>query len=109
MERVVMEGKTMNSWRGCRRIEMEWNGTQSDPSLVYKGYRFNYWDIEDALWADFIEERGYKDSDSGDAKVEEEFCGYVQERAEGYLDDTIYGGYFREGSKDWRDSFSKKC
>lgn len=93
----------MNNWRGCPNIEMEWNGTQSDPSLVYKGYRFNYFDIEDALWGDFLEDTGHVDSDSGKEEVEEEFSKYVQDRAEYYLADVIFGGYFKEGSKDWRD------
>lgn len=93
----------MDKWRGCQDIYMEWYGTQADPSLVYKGYRFNYWDIEDALWTDFITEKGYKDSDSGKEVIESEFDAYVQGWAERYLDDVIFGGYFKEGSKDWRD------
>lgn len=79
-------------YRGNRDIEFVWHGEWADPELIYKGYSFNYWDIEDALWYDFLEEKGYKDSQAEDPEVEKEFDSYVQSRASDYLDDCIYGG-----------------
>lgn len=90
-------------YRGAKGVKFIWHGTQSDPELEYKGKRFNYWDIEDALWEDFLEETGHKDSDSGNAEVEKEFDKFVQDRAADYLEDVIAGGYFEESCK------SKKC
>jgi len=77
------ESKCNEGWfRGCEGVEFIWHGTQSDPELEYKGQRFNYWEIEDALWDMF------KD-DGGDTKDEEAFNKFVQEYCKGYLDDVI--------------------
>ena len=97
------KGKLQEGWRGCDNIEMEYYNDWADPSLIYDGRRFNYWDIEDALWGDFLEETGYADSQSEDPRVEKEFDEYCQYRAEDYLNDVIAGGYFKDGSTDWRD------
>ncbi len=92
-------------WRGSDKVDIVSHGEWADPDLVYNGYTFNYWDIEDALWGDFLAETGYKDSDSNNPKVEAEFDEYVRDRAPGYLDDVIYGGYFDKGSKSWHDRY----
>ena len=79
-------------YRGAKGVEFIGHGEWSDPELIYNGYSFNYWDIEDALWNDFLEETGYNDSQSNDPKVEAEFDRYVQDRVTDYLDDCIFGG-----------------
>lgn len=94
----------MKNWRGCKHVDYVWNGTQSDPDLIYKGYTFNYHDIEDALWADFLDATGHTDDEYGNHKVEYEFSLFVQNNIDNYLDDCIYGGYFAKGSKSWHDS-----
>lgn len=96
----------MGKYRGCENVEFVSNGTQSDPDLIYNGHTFNYWDIDDALWSEFIEYAGYDDSDSGNPTVEDEFDKYVQDNAENYLEDCIFGGYFSDGSKSWHDRYS---
>lgn len=95
-------------YRGSEDVEFVSNGMWSDPDLVYKGYTFNYWDIEDALWSEFLEETGHKDSESEDPAVESEFDEYVQGRVTDYLDDVIYGGYFEKGSKSWHDRYKRE-
>ena len=92
----------MKNWRGNNQIQVRcYNG--ADPDLIWDGYVFNYWDIEDALWDIFLEETGYQDSQSGDRVVEKEFNDFVKERATDYLEDVIFGGYFRPNSKSWHD------
>lgn len=96
-------GTNEGAWRGCKDIDMIWNGEWSDPDLVYKEYVFNYSDIEDALWDAFLEETGYDDSQSGDPKVEAEFDAYVRENAPDYLDDYIFAGAPKSWHKDYGD------
>lgn len=87
-------------YRGIPEVEFIWHGTQSDPELVYDGKRFNYWDIEDALWEDFLEATGYDDNCSNDKDCEEEFNKYVKENCIPYLEEVIAGGYFEENLKE---------
>lgn len=103
--RSVKASKT-SGWRGCPEIEMEYYNNYADPSLIYKGYRFNYYDIENALWDSFLEVTGHNDSESGNPEVEEEFNEYVCNEGPAYLDDCIMSGYFEGESKDWRDNYS---
>ena len=100
--------KIEEGWRGSDEIEVVSHGEWADPDLVYKDYTFNYWDIEDALWDNFLEETGHKDSESGDPKVEAEFDKYVQDNAVGYLEDCIAFGYFKDGKKSWRTDECKE-
>ena len=48
--------KSIAPWRGCPDIMFEYYNDYADPDLLYKGYVFNYWDIEGALWENFTEE-----------------------------------------------------
>lgn len=86
------------NWRGCKNIKMRYYNEWADPDLIYKGYVFNYWDIESALSQMFVEETGFAADD------EVAFNHYVQEHAENYLEDVIFYGYFDEGSKSWHDN-----
>ena len=90
-----------NQWRGCKNIRWTYYNCWADPDIIYNGYTFNYWDVEDALWEYFLEDTGHTDMDSGKEEVEKEFDEYVQNKAESYLEDLIYGGYFAEDSKTW--------
>lgn len=90
-------------WRGSDVIDMDYHGDWADPDLVYDGYTFNYWDIEDALWDMFLEDTGYSDRDSGNLEVEEEFNQYIRDNAPSYLDDVIAAGYFDGDSRSWHD------
>lgn len=95
-------------WRGCPDIEMVSHGSTGDPDLVYNGYTFNYWDIEDALWQMFLEDNDkWTDADSDDPQCEAEFNEYIKANAPYYLEDCIYGGYFADGSKSWHDQFGE--
>lgn len=79
----------------------------ADPDLLYKGYTFNYWDIEDALWENFesdcADEIEMLKADGGDAAVDKAFDEYVRENADMYLDELIANGYFHGNSKSWHD------
>ena len=51
-------------FRGCKKVEMIWHGSQSDPELSYTDengneYRANYWDIEDGMYEYYKEEHDY--------------------------------------------------
>ena len=92
-------------WRGSDVIDMDYHGDWADPDLVYDGYTFNYWDIENALWDMFLEDTGYSDRDSGNLEVEEEFNQYVKDNAPSYLDDVIAAGYFDGDSRSWHDTY----
>lgn len=90
------------NWRGCKNIQMRYYNEWADPDLIYKGYVFNYWDIESTLSQMFVEETGFAEDD------EVAFNHYVQDHAESYLEDVILGDYFDEGSKSWHDNCRKK-
>ena len=81
-------------YRGNKSVQFIGHGEWSDPELEYNGYLFSYWDIEDALWNDFLDETGYSDAQSDDPTVEKQFNKFVQDRATDYLDDCIYSGSF---------------
>lgn len=84
-----------NNWRGCKDIKMIWHGEWNDPELVteYDGveYWFNYYDIENALWEDFLESEGIEEKDTYDEngnisdEYENEFSKYCQDNAYTYL------------------------
>lgn len=105
----VADKKVNEGYRGAKNVEYVSHGSTADPDLIYDGYTFNYWDIEDGLWDGFLDETGHKDSESNDPEVEKEFDKYVQDNVESYLDDVIAGGYFKKGSKSWHDSFNESC
>lgn len=84
-----------NNWRGCKNIKMIWHGEWSDPELVTEyddtEYRFNYHDIEDALWYDFLESNDITEKDTYDEngnisdEYENMFSKYCQDNAYTYL------------------------
>ena len=41
---------------GIYGIQFIWRGAWSDPELIWHGQRFNYYDLEDALWSYYHEE-----------------------------------------------------
>jgi hypothetical protein len=99
-------GQIRPHWRGCDNIDMVWYNTQSDPGLLYKGYEFNYWDIEDALWDEFREYTGYSDVELQHPDVEREFNDWLKSGvAEDYLEDCLAGGYFKNGYDNWIDQY----
>lgn len=62
---------------GIKEIEMIYNGDYSDPTLVYKGIKINYYAVEDTLY-----ER-YKDSSEHN---QQSFDDYVKSNKEDVLD-----------------------
>ena len=56
--------KLKEGFRGCKKVEMIWHGSQSDPELSYTDengneYRANYYDIEDGMYEYYKEEHDY--------------------------------------------------
>lgn len=45
--------QSLAPWRGCKNVMYSYYDDYADPDLLYKGYNFNYWDIEDALRENF--------------------------------------------------------
>lgn len=109
-----------NNWRGCKDIKMVWHGEWNDPELVteYDGveYWFNYYDIENALWEDFLESEGIEEKDTYDEngnisdEYENEFSKYCQDNAYTYLTYDLIptldsDNYTKDGEKwFWIDS-----
>lgn len=110
-----------NNWRGCKDIEMIWHGEWADPELVteYDGveYWFNYYDIENALWEDFLESEGIEEKDTYDERgmgisdeYEDKFSKYCQDNAYTYLTYDLIpsldpDNYTKDGEKwFWVDS-----
>ena len=95
------------NFRGCEDVKLIGHGEWSDPELLWEHegneYLFNYWDIESALWNNFTEITGINDEDRNDI-TEEEFDKYVQDNCVDYLKEVIAGGYFTDGSTDWKDN-----
>lgn len=96
----------LKPWRGCRSIKFKSNGTQADPDLIYKNYVFNYWDIEDALWNDFLDYNGITEKDAYDGNnirpdIEKQFDQFVCDTAPSYLDDYIASG----APKNWHSKY----
>lgn len=99
--------QSLAPWRGCKNVMFGYYNDYADPDLLYKGYNFNYYDIEDVLWENFESDcangiEGLK-AEGGDAAVDKAFDEYVRENADSYLDDAIANGYFRGDSKSWHD------
>ena len=96
--------KSLPLFRGVKGVRIIHRGSWSDPLLVYRGYVFNYWDIEEALWDHFLQDRGEKEADYKDRAATNEqdkrFNNWLQDgrRAQNDLDDCIFGkcyiGYF---------------
>ena len=89
-------GDDLPRWYGTPEIGYRWYNAWADPDLVYKGYEFNYHDIEDALF-------GMYEFDGGDPDDEESFARFVRKEAVPYLDDLIAEGYFAPGEMSWHD------
>ena len=48
--------QSLAPWRGCKNVMFGYYNDCTDPDLLYKGYNFNYYDIEDAMYEDFYSE-----------------------------------------------------
>ena len=46
----------MSNFYGIDGVVFNWHGTNSDPSITYKGHEFNYWDVEETLWNYYTED-----------------------------------------------------
>ena len=71
--------KKNDYYRGIKDIEFIWHGSTADPELSYKGMTVNYYDVEDAIWEDYMEDRYTKAL--VDPDDEEEFTNYCQRHA----------------------------
>lgn len=79
----------MANYRGIPNIEFVWHGEWADPELIYKGHSFNYWDVEDALWGDYVEQECEGNADKGDDYA---FALWLKKNTDyvyGYLNDWI--------------------
>lgn len=68
------------------------NRGASDPLLEYKGERFNEFDIQDAMWSEFLEEHTeFTDNDAFvNADAENKFAEFLQAHLTDYLDELIW-------------------
>lgn len=67
-------------WRGCEGIHQIWHGAWSDPELMSDGYVANYWEVENYLWYNFLEDHPeFTDRDSGTTECEDAFDDYCQD------------------------------
>lgn len=79
----------MANYRGIEDIEFVWNGEWADPDLFYKGYRFNYWDVENTLWGDYVEQDCEGNADKGDDYGFDLWLKRNKDCVYGYLNDWI--------------------
>ena len=45
--------QSLAPWGGCKNVMLGYYNDYADPDLLYKGYNFNYYDIENAMYEDF--------------------------------------------------------
>lgn len=90
-------------WCGCKNVMFGYYNDYADPDLLYKGYTFNYWDVDDGMRENFASDCSDDLDELTDSEVEEMYDKYVRENAESYLDELIANGYFPNGSKSWHD------
>lgn len=64
-----------NNYFGVEGLEYIPHGEWADPDLVYKGRVFNYWDVFDRLFDEFLEEN----PEYTDSQAEEMFDQYLRE------------------------------
>lgn len=98
-------------WHGCKYVMFGYYNDYADPDLLYKGYVFNCYDVEDAMYEDFYsefadaldDEIAWCGEETAKKHAEEAFDRYVRENADSYFDDAIANGYFHGDSKSWHD------
>jgi len=103
--------QSLAPWRGCKNVMFGYYNDYADPDLLYKGYNFNYYDIEDAMYEDFYsefsdqldDEIAWCGEETARKHAVEAFDKYVRENADMYLDELIANGYFHGDSKSWHD------
>lgn len=102
---------SLTPWRGCKNVMFGYYNSYADPDLLYKGYVFNYCDVEGVMYDDFHrefidaldDELAWCDEETARKRAKEAFDKYVRENADMYLDELIANGYFRGDSKSWHD------
>lgn len=103
-----------SGWRGCSNVGMTDHGSWSDPDLNIKCdgevYTFNYWEVENELWDEFLVSEGITESGTYiDGEVspewEEKFSKFCQTNAYNYMVNLICEGYFADDSFDWHDNY----
>lgn len=79
-----------NKYRNCKDVYLIDHGDRADPELYYNGEYYNYWQVEDALWYEFLEANNftsesdaYKQFDKDE--IEDKFDEYVRENIYDYL------------------------
>lgn len=96
--------QSLAPWRGCKNVMFGYYNDYADPDLLYKGYVFNYYDVEDAMHEDFHSEFSDQlDDEIARKHAVEAFDKYVRENADMHLDELIANGYFHGDSKSWHD------
>lgn len=99
-----MQGyQSLAPWRGCKNVMFGYYNDYADQDLLYKGYTFNYWDVDDGMLENFESDCSDDLDELTDSEVEEMYDKYVRENADMYLDELIANGYFQNGSKSWHD------
>lgn len=103
--------QSLAPWRGCKNVMLGYYDDYAYPDLLYKGYVFNYCDVEDAMYGDFHsefsdqldDEIAWCGEETARKRADEAFGRYVRENADTYLDELITNGYFHGDSKSWHD------
>lgn len=83
-------------WYGVvSRVNFVHNGAMSDPSLVYRGHEFNYWDIEEAIvemYRDYLRE----------SFPDEEYLVQINFEVGGDINDVDWTDWLRDNADDVR-------
>lgn len=81
----------MNHWADCENIYIKhYSGGWTESELIYKGFIFNLFTIEQAMWEDYAYEYGFPEQPIPDDPYKyPKFKEYLQNHAETYLDDLL--------------------
>lgn len=103
--------QSLAPWRGCKNVMFGYYNDYADPDLLYKGYVFNYYDVEDAMHETSIVSfptnltmklLGVARKLLENTPLKPSTSMFVK-NADMYIDELIANGYFHGDSKSWHD------
>ena len=98
-KKLIKESKVSGNFYAIPDIKMVWNGSQSDPGLIYDNKYFNYYDVEDALVSEY---REYCEENNINDPNDNRFDNWVKDNTDlvyYYIENLIDGGYYEDVEK----------
>lgn len=76
-------------YRGCKGVYFYSKNNVEDPILYYKDKEFNYWDIENFMWDEFVCMFPNLKNKFESYKTEEKFNKFIRKNLINYLNEII--------------------